>query len=180
DFSEALKRQPRNIHLYLVRAQNYLQLKQHAKAAEDLNRALALKPERAFDCNNLAWILVTGPAEFRAPDKALPLAQKAVELAPDRWEYCHTLGVVHYRLGQYREAVAALERGVKNHKGQETAFDLYFLAMCHAKLGDPDKARACYERAVAWQKQAKLAPGQVEELNAFRAEADAVLKEAKP
>src|SRR5262249_13166767 len=91
DFSAALKGQPQNAHLYHVRARNYLQLKDHAKAVEDLNRALELKlvdnREQANACNSLAWIYAAGPAEFRAPDKALPLAQKAVELAPDNWAY---------------------------------------------------------------------------------------------
>jgi tetratricopeptide (TPR) repeat protein len=166
-----------------MRGQNYVRLKDHAKAVEDLNRALEFKlgskAEEANACNSLAWIYVAGPAEFRAPDKALPLAQKAVEQAPDNRAYCHTLGVVYYRLVQYKEAVDALERGVKSNKDQATAFDLYFLAMCHHRLGDTGKAKECYDRAVAWQKQAKLTVQQVEELNAFRAEADMVLKEAK-
>jgi serine/threonine protein kinase/WD40 repeat protein/tetratricopeptide (TPR) repeat protein len=184
DFSAALKGQHQSAHLFHARGQSYLRVKEYTKAVEDLNRALELKledkREQANACNTLAWIYVTGPAEFRAPDKALPLAQKAVELAPDTWAFCHTLGVAHYRLGQYKEAVGVLERGVKNNKDQSTAFDLYFLAMCHYQLGDAAKARDCYDRAVAWQKQAKLAPPQLEELNAFRAEAETLLKEANP
>ena len=184
DFSSALKGQPQSAHLYQVRGRNYLLLKDHAKAVEDLTRALELMPkdkrEQAEACNNLAWIYVAGPAQFRAPDKALPLAQKAVELAPERWECCHTLGVVHYRLGQYQDAVKALECGIKNNQGQATAFDLYWLAMCHHRLGSAAKSKDCYDRAVAWQKQAALTQQQVEELNGFRAEAEALLKEAKP
>jgi tetratricopeptide (TPR) repeat protein len=184
DFSAALRGQPQNAHLYYARGRNYSRLKEYAKAMKDLNRALELKlaskAEQANACNSLAWIQVAGPAEFRAPEKALPLAQKAVELAPDNRAYCHTLGMVHYRLSQYKEAVEALERGIKNNKGQETAFDLFFLAMCHAKLGDAAKAKDCYDRAVRWQKQAKLSPQQVEELRAFRAEAESLLPKANP
>jgi WD40 repeat protein/Flp pilus assembly protein TadD len=184
DFSSALKGQPQNAHLYHVRGRNYLLLGDHAKAVEDLNRALELKlrskAEEANACNDLAWIRVAGPAEFRAPDKALPLARKAVELVPDSWPYCHTLGVAHYRLGRYQEAVQALECGIKNNKGQETAFDLYFLAMCHHRFGDAAKARDCYDRALLWHKQAKLTPKQVEELSAFRVEAETLLKDAQP
>jgi serine/threonine protein kinase/WD40 repeat protein/tetratricopeptide (TPR) repeat protein len=184
DFSSALEGQPQNAHLFYARSRNYLLLKDHANAVDDLTRALELKlkdkPEQAEACNNLAWIYVAGPAPFRDPDKAQPLAQKAVELAPDRWEHCHTLGVVHYRLGKYEEAVEALERGIKNNNGQPNAFDLYFLAMCHHRLGNAGKAKECFDRAVAWQKQAKLPAEQVEELNAFRVEAEALLKEAKP
>jgi tetratricopeptide (TPR) repeat protein len=182
DFSAALKGQPQNAHLYHVRGRNYLQLQVHAKAVKDLNRALELKlgnkAEEASACNSLAWIHVAGPAEFRTPDRALPLAQRAGELAPDSWAYCHTLGVVHYRLGQYKEAVEALERGVKNNKGQATAFDLYFLAMCRHNLGDAATARDCYDEGIAWEKRTRLTPQQADELNAFRAEAEMLLKEA--
>jgi hypothetical protein len=88
--------------------------------------------------------------------------------------------VAHYRLGQYKEAVTALERGVKNNRGQATAFDLYFLAMCHHHLGDTARGRDCYDRGTAWQKQTRLTPQHANELNAFRAEVETLLKEANP
>jgi tetratricopeptide (TPR) repeat protein len=184
DFSAALEGQPRNAHLYYARGRNLMRLEDYAKALEDLNRALELglpsKSEQASVCNGLAWIQVAGPMKFRDPDKALPLAQKAVGLAPDNRAYCHTLGVVQYRLGRYTKAVAALEQAVKNNKGQATAFDLYFLAMCHHHLDDAARARDCYDRAIAGQKKARLRPEQIEGLNAFRAEAEALLKPGKP
>jgi tetratricopeptide (TPR) repeat protein len=185
DFTSALRGQPQNAHLHYVRGRNYSRLKEYAKAVDDLNRALELKladkREQADACNILAWIQVAGPQEFRAPDKALSLARKAVELAPSSWPFCHTLGVVHYRLDQYREAVEALERGIKNNKGQETAFDLYVLALCHARLGDAPKANGCFDRAMKWTEAQKNLPAeQVEELKAFQAEAERLLKEARP
>jgi tetratricopeptide (TPR) repeat protein len=184
DFSAALKGEPQNAHLYQVRGRNYLQLQDHARAVEDLNRALELKlsnkVEEAAACNNLAWIHVAGPAKFRAPDRALSLAKRAGELVPDSPAYCHTLGVAHFRLGQYREAVAALERSVKNNRGQATAFDLYFLAMCQQHLGNTERARDCYDRGIAWQKKARLTSQHATELNAFRAEVETLMKESNP
>jgi hypothetical protein len=79
--------------------------------------------------------------------------------------------VAGYRAGKYADARATLEKGLRAGAGRSDAFDLYFLALCHHRLGDAVKAGECYDRAVKWQHGAKLSPGQVKELNAFRAEA---------
>jgi hypothetical protein len=57
------------------------------------------------------------------------------------------------------------------------AHNLFFLVMCHARCGDSGKAKDCYGRAVKWvqEHQENLQPGGKEELDSFRAEAEAVL-----
>jgi hypothetical protein len=128
--------------------------------------------------NNEAWRLVTGPADQRDPARALQLIQKAVKQKPAEAMFLNTLGVACYRNGQYKEAVAALEKSLAASKGQSDAFDLFFLAMCHARLGEAAKAKERYERAVRWVEAKKNLPAHyVEELKAFRAEAaEAVLR----
>jgi tetratricopeptide (TPR) repeat protein len=87
-------------------------------------------------------------------------------------------GVAYYRVGKYPEALAALE---KSHPGNAftgvDAAGLYFLAMCHYRLGDAAKARECFERAKdSHQRNAtRLTNEQSEELKRFRMEAETLL-----
>ncbi len=185
---------PFNHLAYLQRGWAYSQLGELRKAVADVNLALALAdsphPQRpnvdsvffaqadlATLCNTLAWTLVTGPQNRRDPQAALPLAEKAVALVPGYATYWNTLGVVYYRLGKYGQAVETLERSLSLSRGDYAAFDLFVLALCHARLGQPDKARDCYDRAVQWvqEPQGKLDAKQQAELDAFRAEAEAIL-----
>jgi tetratricopeptide (TPR) repeat protein len=134
----------------------------------DLNLVVAL--------NELAWIHVTGPADVRSPKKALPLAQKAVHFSQNSGTYRNTLGVVHFRLGQFEAAIDELQRAIQDNKGEATADDLFFLAMSYHHLGDPVKARDCCDKALRWwQNQTELTPFRVTELTNFRDEAASLL-----
>jgi WD40 repeat protein len=140
--------------------------------------AEALVPRDPMSLNNLAWQLVTGPADQRDLPRALKLIQDAVKMQPDKAMFLNTLGVVQYRMGQYTAAVVSLEKSLRLGKGEFAGFDLFFLAMCHARLGAPDKAKDCFDRAVKWWEGKKGLPGKyVAELTAFRAEAAKVLGE---
>jgi eukaryotic-like serine/threonine-protein kinase len=117
------------------------------------------------------WQLNTAPdPKFRNPDFAVELAREAVRLNPvgDHW---NTLGVAHYRAGQLKAAVTALEQSMKLRKGGDS-FDWFFLAMSYWKLGDKGEARRWYEKAVAWMSEKQPQDG---ELVRFRAEASALL-----
>jgi tetratricopeptide (TPR) repeat protein len=172
DFTSALKFQPDNAHFLERRGENQLMLRQYEPAVADLERSLAIRPDQAEAANNLAWVYVTGPDNLRDPDKALPLAERAVSLTPQQSIYLNTLGVAQYRSAMYSSALATLEKSLQHSGGGWDAFDLYFLALCHHQLNDPAKAKECFERAVKWQAQANLAGTHAEELNAFRAEAE--------
>jgi superkiller protein 3 len=148
-----------------------------------LKDAIPCYQEAAFlrlDCapyhHQLAWLLATRPTlKLRDPGQALEHAKQAVELAPSEAMSWKTLGVAQYRNGALKSAIAALMKSVQLHK-EGDGFTLFFLAMAHWQLDEKDKARAWYDRAVAWMD--KNDP-QNKELNCFRAEATALLGLAK-
>jgi tetratricopeptide (TPR) repeat protein len=175
DLDWLIPKYPQDASLYGLRGQCRDRLGDRAGAGADVRKAVELLPEDPSAANNLAWRLVTGPEHLRDPVQALALAEKAVRLTPQQWMYHNTLGVVLYRLGRYAEAVKPLSASLAHAAAESAAYDLYFLAMCHHRLGDAAKAKDCFDRAVRWQPKAKLSSEQVEELNAFRAEAAALL-----
>jgi tetratricopeptide (TPR) repeat protein len=179
DYSAALRWQPRGAFLYVDRARVYQQLKDYTKAVADLRKALDLDPGHAIACNTLAWLYVAGPAELRAPQEAVTLAQRAVAKEPGNSSSLNTLGVAFYRAGRFQEAATTLERNSKDLNNQAKGFDLVFLAMSYHQLGEAHKAGDCYDQAVAWQKQAKLSADDAAELDAFRTEAATLLGKAK-
>jgi WD40 repeat protein/Tfp pilus assembly protein PilF len=176
DFTAALERLPNNAHFYEFRGKDYQAVKDHVRAVADWKKSLELNPRQAQLCNNLAWLLLTGPAELRDPEAALALARKAVDLSQGRFLFHNTLGLALYRNGLIAEAVPVLERSLAARGGESDAYDLFFLAMCHARLGDAAGGKDFFERAVRWtEAQKNLDAQHAEELKAFRAEAEAVL-----
>jgi WD40 repeat protein/serine/threonine protein kinase len=132
---------------------------------------------KAHQLNAAAWQIARQPYAPRPlSGLAVRQAESACQLSPDQAAYVNTLGVALYREGRFVEAVAALERSRRAGKGQSDGIDLFFLAMCHARLGQTSQARDCFDQAVTWCEAHKgLPPAQVEELAAFRAEAETAL-----
>jgi serine/threonine protein kinase/tetratricopeptide (TPR) repeat protein/WD40 repeat protein len=176
DLTVLIESNPRSLPLYELRAACYESLGKTDLAAVDHDRALQLASDDPRTLNNLAWRLVAGPERQRDPPRALELIQRAVEREPDNATFLPTLGVVQYRNARYAEAVGTLEKSLAAGPGRQEAHDLFCLAMCHARLGDPARAREYFDRAVRWYEGQKGLPaGVAAELKAFRAEAEAVL-----
>ena len=125
--------------------------------------------------NDLAWLLSDDPDPGHDdPSWAVRLAEEAVSAAPARGDCWNTLGVARYRSGDWAGAVEALERSAAFDGGGGTAFDHFFRAMAWRRLGEPDRARDWFDRAVAWADRNRPGhPG----LARFRREAVTVLGE---
>jgi serine/threonine protein kinase/tetratricopeptide (TPR) repeat protein len=153
-----------------------------AEAADEYRQArdgywavLDVAPNRASTLNNLAWLLTTCPdPQLRDPARALDLARKATELAPQYGYLWNTRGVAHYRVGDWEGACAALEKSVTlyarhSEHARLESFSTFFLALAHARLGHAAEARRWYDRAVRWMDQYQP---EDQELRRFRAEAE--------
>jgi WD40 repeat protein len=141
--------------------------KKWPEAIAAYSKGLALAPGDPLALNNLAWYLATCPdPKLRDTARAVTLARKAVELAPQQGGYWNTLGAAHYRAGDGKAAVEALEKALKLQG--DNGFDFFFLAMAHGQMGRADEARRWFDRGVAWMDRHAR---EDEELRRFRAEA---------
>jgi tetratricopeptide (TPR) repeat protein len=82
------------------------------------------------------------------------------------------LGVAHYRLGDWRQAIATLKKAEELAPGGYLAQNAFFLSMAHWQLGDKEQARKWYDQAVPWMEKNQSSN---EELRRFRAEAEGLL-----
>jgi tetratricopeptide (TPR) repeat protein len=174
DLSRALELGPEGdgrAELYEARAHAHQRLGNDVEALAGYRRALQREPENCLFRNNLAWLLATCPApDCRNPAEAVALARRTVERVQHGGDYWNTLGVALYRTGDAAGAVRALVKSHELFGERELAFNGYFLALAHARLGNREEARRWYERSVRWQEEHRPAD---EELCRFRAEAAA-------
>lgn len=117
---------------------------------EQFRVAYKAQPDNATACNQLAWALATCPESLRRADEAVELAEKAARIQPNDASIQNTLGVAYYRAGRFRDAVDCLAANLSRQEDIALAYDLYFLAMCHHKLGQADRARDYFTWANRW------------------------------
>jgi tetratricopeptide (TPR) repeat protein len=142
-----------------------------------IEKYVGLMPDDALGHNNLAWILVWCPeTELRDGPRAVELAKKRHELArPDGFSW-NTLGVAHYRAGNWKEAIASLEQSMRLFNGRREAMNTFVLAMTHWQMGNKVEARRWYDKAVTWMNANEHSEEPLSVyLRQFRAEAEGLL-----
>jgi serine/threonine protein kinase/WD40 repeat protein/Tfp pilus assembly protein PilF len=171
DFNEGASLYPHYASLFEMRSASLKALGDERGSAAVMGRCREMIS--ALQANNDAWRLATGPALKRDPEVALALARFAALASPQVAEHHNTLGVALYRLGRYREAQDQFRASIHYGTGQFESYDLYFLALCHRRLGEPFVAWVEFFRAIASQarNQSRLTAAQRIELTSFCAEA---------
>jgi tetratricopeptide (TPR) repeat protein len=129
-------------------------------------------PELHRTMNNLAWLLLTADEGVRDPQRAMKLVNEMTYFAPKAVPRWTTLGVAHYRAGDWKQAVASLEKYEPQETDRNVGFNGFFLAMSYWKLGDKEKARQWYDKSADWTQ--KNLPTD-SEYRRIRAEASQVL-----
>jgi eukaryotic-like serine/threonine-protein kinase len=111
------------------------------------------QPDAVYGENEFAWMVALAPNRPpRDYDEALEHSKKALELAPNKGLYYNTLALVEYRRGRWNDSIAAATRSIAIGNGGD-ASDWFFLALAHWQLGEKEKARTWFDKAVAWTKE---------------------------
>jgi len=126
-----------------------------------------------FRLDSAAWEVATSPdRSVAAYGMAVRWAARAVEGMPWHEGMIRTLGVAQCRAGEWKAALATLDRAAAMRARPNPA-DLAFLAMAHQRLGPRDAALAALEHLRAEMK--KPENGNNEALRGFLQEAEAVV-----
>jgi serine/threonine protein kinase/tetratricopeptide (TPR) repeat protein len=147
-----------------------------AEAAEAYGRAAALEggldPHDADAQDSLAWFLAACPdPRYRDPRRAVVLEKKCVERQPQNCSYWCTLGVAHYRAGDWKAAADALTKAARM-SDLDFGYNWFFLAMTQWQLGERERARLSFASAGEWMQRHR--PNNYQ-LRRFRAEAEELM-----
>jgi Flp pilus assembly protein TadD len=153
-------------------AEIYARLGRFDLAARNLAEGVRRCADDPRALNNIAWCLATFPVpQLRDPARAVEMARKAVEKAPQSSSYWNTLGVARYRARDWKGAIEALEKSESLEPEKNLPFNGFFLAMAKWQLGQKGNARIWFDKAAAGMEKNRS----TDDPHRFRAEAGALL-----
>jgi serine/threonine protein kinase len=162
----ALERVPDAVGAYRESAAWY------GKLASGERRPDVFRFAQASSLNNAAWSLATAAdPKTRNATEAIRVSRQAIEMIPKKGDFWNTLGVAQYRAGEFKAAIETLTKSTQLRKGGDSA-DWFFLAMAHWQLGNKERAREWYSRAIDWMEKKQ---SNDRALQSFRAETAALL-----
>ncbi len=142
-----------------------LQTEDFRGAKEAYQRLLDADPDNLEVLNNLAYIMANNLDD---PAGAVPLAERARDLAPRNAEVLDTLGWTYYQADRLRDAQRTLEESVD---AAPLPANTYHLGRVYFELDDPQRARDLLEQSV---QLAQSDPG-----NAYSEAADDLLRKIR-
>jgi tetratricopeptide (TPR) repeat protein len=136
--------------LFYARGIAYERIKQWPEAEADFLKALELEPEQPFVLNYLGYSWVDQSVRL---DEARGMLDRAVAARPNDGFIVDSMGWVHYRLGEYAQAVASLERAVELEPGDPVIND--HLGDAYWRVGRQREARYQWQRALTLEPDAE-------------------------
>ena len=119
------------------------QLEKWQETVEAYERAIRLDSENYTELNNYAYYLTKRNENL---DKALEMAQEAVESDPRNASFLDTLGWVYYMREEYEKALDYIQKAVDT--GEASAEVLEHLGDVYHATGENDKAEEWWEKAL--------------------------------
>ncbi len=114
---------------------------------DTLEPSPSTRRQLAARLNDIAWSsLAETQPQTECLTLALRVAQVAVRFAPKRAEYWNTLGVAHFRTGEWAAAYEALKKTTRLRP--PNAFDDFYLAMTFWHLGERQEALKHFDAAL--------------------------------
>ncbi len=108
---KALERDAHDATLLGAYAGVLLEAGAYGESERIFQKALTIDPEHAVNLNNLAWLYATAPEPYFNPEKALRLAQQAVQLEREPY-IIDTLAEAYYAKGEYDAALKTIQKAI--------------------------------------------------------------------
>lgn len=139
-----LEQHPESPNLLIPLAGVYERKGDYDQAITLYEQVLETSPDNAVATNNLAALLSDHRTDPASLDRALELAEKFRN--SEQTAFLDTLGWIHYRRGEYEQAVDVLSGVVK--QVPDVVIFQYHLGMAHHGAGNADQAREHLQKAV--------------------------------
>jgi len=135
---------PENTGMQLALAEFHMAFAEWEPAIKVYEAVLKRMPDNQIAANNLAAILADHRTDAESFKQALAIANRFEN--SENGAFLDTLGWVHYRAGQYDQAVRVLRRAVE--RDTTAGLHKYHLGLALMKAGDDKAGREMLQRAV--------------------------------
>ncbi len=143
---DRLKSAPDDVNTRFVVAQLYNMSRKYAEAMDAYEKILQKLPDNWAAENDLAFLLCEQGKSGKDLERALTLAQKAVNARPDEPSTEDTLGWVYYKRGDLNHASDLI--GKAYLKAGDNPVIAYHMGMVSYKAGKPAEAKTYLAKAV--------------------------------
>lgn len=142
-YEKASELEPQLSQLHFILGDLFLQMNDAPRAIDRYKRGLALDPKSGAGLNQLAWTLSEKEGRH---SEALPLAQKAAQVAPASPKIKDTLAWIQYRMGQREKAGAIYSEIAKAPLKDPVVF--YHMGVVFQETGRKKEAAKAFENAL--------------------------------